>query len=319
MTASHVFHDFSPVASRFADDVLRGLRCPHKSLSPKYFYDDIGSTLFEAICALPEYYPTRTETKIMQTHAAAMAECLGRRCALIEFGSGVSRKTRLLLAATSPSVYVPIDIACETLRGAAASLEQEFPQLPIEAVCADYSSALELPPLARYGARRRVIFFPGSTIGNFDPEESIAFLSHAAHLAGPGGGLLVGVDLRKDKAVLEAAYDDPIGVTAAFNLNLLARINRELGADFDVRAFRHRARYSEARGRVEMYLESCRDQAVRIGDEAIAFRAGETIHTESSYKYTVQEFQALAACSGFRACNYWVDEARLFSIHYMEC
>ena len=319
MNGLSAFHDFSPAAGRFREDVLEGLRRPRKTLVPKYFYDEVGSALFEAICALPEYYPTRTETALMQAHAPAMAACLGRRCALIEFGSGVSRKTRLLIAAAEPCVYVPIDIARETLRAAAAALGHAFPDLPIVAVCADYSTSFELPPLERFGARRRTIYFPGSTIGNFDPEDSVEFLARAARTAGAGGGLLIGVDLRKDKAILEAAYDDPQGVTAAFNLNLLARINRELGADFDLRSFRHRAVYSEARGRIEMHLESCRDQTVHIGAEAIAFRNGESIHTENSYKYSVQEFQALAACAGFRMRQCWVDDASLFSIHYMEC
>jgi dimethylhistidine N-methyltransferase len=319
MSGLVAFHDFSPLANRFREDVLQGLGLPQKALVPKYFYDEVGSALFEAICALPEYYPTRTELALMEAHAPAMAQCLGARCALIEFGSGVSRKSRLLIQATQPSVYVPIDIACETLRAAADGLHRSFPALPIVAVCADYSLAFELPELERYGARRRAMYFPGSTIGNFDPEEAIGFLRRLARLAGSGGGLVIGVDLRKDKAVLDAAYDDPQGVTAAFNLNLLARINRELGADFDLRAFRHRAFFSAARGRIEMHLESCRDQTVRIGAASIPFRRGETIHTENSYKYSVAEFQALAACAGFQARACWVDDAGLFSIHYMEC
>lgn len=313
------FNDLAAVASRFREDVIEGLGLAQKALVPKYFYDEVGSALFEAICALPEYYPTRVELAMMEAHAPAMADHLGPRCALVEFGSGASRKSRLLIAAAQPSVYVPIDIARETLRSAAEGLNRSFPQLPIVAVCADYSAPFDLPPLEPYGVRRRVMYFPGSTIGNFDPAEAIAFLQRLARLAGPGGGLLIGVDLRKDAAVLNAAYDDPQGVTAAFNLNLLARINRELGADFDLRAFRHRAFYSEARGRIEMHLESCRDQTVRIGDISFAFRRGETIHTENSYKFAVPEFQALATCGGFRPRECWVDDAGLFSIHYMEC
>ncbi|MCC6533799.1 MAG: L-histidine N(alpha)-methyltransferase [Burkholderiales bacterium] len=313
------FYDYSTAASRFREDVLDGLRRPRKELPPKYFYDAVGSALFDAICALPEYYPTRTETALMQRHAPAMAACIGARSALIEFGSGVSRKSRMLIAATEPAVYVPIDIARETLHSAAASLESAFPRLPIVAICADYSQPFELPVLERFCPRRRTVFFPGSTIGNFHPDEAVAFLAQAARLAGAGGGLLIGVDLRKDKAALEAAYDDPQGVTAAFNLNLLARINRELGADFDLRAFRHRALYLEAHGRIEMHLDSRRDQSVLLGTERIEFRAGESIHTENSYKYAVQEFQALAACAGFRPRQCWVDGAGLFSIHYMEC
>jgi dimethylhistidine N-methyltransferase len=313
------FHDLSPRPADFRNDVLRGLGDRPKKLPPKYFYDDVGSALFDAICALPEYYPTRVETALIQTHADAIAVALGERTALIEFGSGVSRKSRLLIAAARPAVYVPIDIARETLRLAAEGLHQSFPELPVVAVCADYSQPFELPDLTPYRPRRRAVFFPGSTIGNFDPPEAVAFLVNARNLAGPGGALVIGVDLRKDKAVLEAAYDDPQGVTAAFNMNVLARINRELGADFDLRAFRHRAWYSEEFGRIEMHLESCRDQEVRIGPARIAFTRGETVHTENSYKYSVSDFQALAASAGFTTAACWVDEHNLFSIHYMTC
>jgi dimethylhistidine N-methyltransferase len=313
------FHDLSPRAADFRSDVLHGLGLARKRLPPKYFYDAVGSALFDAICVLPEYYPTRVETALMQEHAADIATALGEDCALIEFGSGVSRKSRLLIAAARPAVYVPIDIARETLRLAAEGVRQSFPGLPVVAVCADYSVAFELPSLAQYRPRRRAIFFPGSTIGNFDPEEAIAFLANARTLAGSGGALLIGVDLVKDQAVLEAAYDDPVGVTAAFNLNVLARINRELGGDFDLRAFRHRAWYSQPQARIEMHLESCREQQVCIGPARIEFARGETIHTENSYKYSIEGFQALAARAGFepRAC--WVDGHNLFSIHYMTC
>jgi dimethylhistidine N-methyltransferase len=313
------FHDLSPRPADFRNDVLRGLADSPKQLPPKYFYDDVGSALFDAICALPEYYPTRVETGLIQTHADAIAAAVGERSALIEFGSGVSRKSRLLIAAARPAVYVPIDIARETLRLAAEGLHQAFSELPVVAVCADYSQPFELPDLTPYQPRRRVVFFPGSTIGNFDPPQALAFLVNARILAGSGGALVIGVDLRKDKAVLEAAYDDPQGVTAAFNMNVLARINRELGADFDLRAFRHRAWYSDELGRIEMHLESCRDQEVQIGAARIAFTRGETIHTENSYKYSVPEFQALAASAGFSAAACWVDERNLFSIHYMTC
>jgi dimethylhistidine N-methyltransferase len=312
-------HDLAPRVADFRSDVVRGLGNAHKNLPPKYFYDDVGSALFDAIGALPEYYPTRVETALIQAHAAEMAAALGERGALIEFGSGVSRKSRLLIAQARPAVYVPIDIARETLLAAAEGLRQSFPEIPVVAVCADYSVAFELPNLAAYRPRRRAIFFPGSTIGNFDPDDALAFLINARRLAGEGGALLIGVDLRKDSAVLEAAYDDPQGVTAAFNLNLLARINRELDADFDVRAFRHRAWYAHSEGRIEMHLESTRDQVVRIGLTRIAFARGETIHTENSYKYSVAGFQELAARAGFRPMTCWVDEDNLFSIHYMAC
>lgn len=313
------FHDLSPATGSFRDDVLRGLQQTPKQLDPKYFYDAVGSALFDAICGLAEYYPTRTETALMHAHADAMAAQLGAGCALIEFGSGMGRKSRLLIAAARPAVYLPIDISGETLRAAAQGLVHDFPALPVVAVCADYSQPFELPLPAAFADRRRIVFFPGSTIGNFDPDEAVAFLVNAARLAGSGGGLLIGVDLKKDPATLEAAYDDPQGVTAAFNLNLLARINRELAGDFDVRAFRHRARYVAERGRVEMHLESLRFQSASIGGERIVFQRGETIHTENSYKYTPEEFQALAARAGFSARHCWIDAQRLFSIHYMEC
>jgi dimethylhistidine N-methyltransferase len=319
MSPHSAYYDLSPAADRFREDLLEGLRLPRKCTPPKYFYDDVGSALFDAICGLSEYYPTRTETALMQAQAGELAACLGRRSALIEFGSGMSRKTRILLDAARPAVYMPIDISGETLRSAATALAQAFPDLPVVAVCADYSTSLQLPSLERFRVARTAVFFPGSTIGNFDPEEAVAFLGRVAQLVGANGGLVIGVDLRKDPAILEAAYDDAQGVTAAFNLNVLARANRELGADFDLRAFRHRALYSQARGRVEMHLESLRAQTVHIGGQAIAFAAGESIHTESSYKYSVQEFQALAACAGFRPRRCWVDERALFSIHYMEC
>jgi len=314
-----VFHDLSPSAGIFREDVIAGLKRSPKTLDPKYFYDPVGSALFDAICALEEYYPTRTEAELTRIHARAMAERIGGSCILIEYGSGVSRKTRLLLDAMRPAAYVPIDISRETLRGAADGLAADHAELMVIAVCADYSRPLQLPLPEALARSRRVVYFPGSTIGNFDPEHAIAFLANAARLVGRGGALLIGVDLKKDKAILDAAYDDPQGVTAAFNLNLLARINRELGAELDVRAFRHRAGYVPERGRVEMHLESLRFQTAAIGAEHIVFQRGETIHTENSYKYSVEEFRALAARAGFTGRECWTDPEQLFSIHYMEC
>lgn len=319
MSRHFAFHDLAPRTASFRDDVVHGLAQAQKALPPKYFYDDVGSALFEAICALQEYYPTRVETDLLERHAGDIAARLGPSTALIEFGSGASRKSRVLIEAARPAVYVPIDISGAALRAAAEGLQRDFPALPIVAVCADYSRPLALPDLNAFGSRRRVIFFPGSTIGNFDPLESVDFLRNAARLAGAGGALVIGVDVPKERAVLEAAYDDPQGVTAAFNLNVLARINRELGANFDLRAFRHRAVYSEQLGRIEMHLESCNGQQVRIGDETFSFAAGETIHTESSYKYEVPQFQTLAAGAGFAPTAAWVDAAGLFSLHYMTC
>ena len=317
-TASRLtFHDLRPDAGSFLDDVISGLSRPQKELPPKYFYDERGSALFEAICELPEYYPTRTETAIMRSHARDMARHLGPRCALIEYGSGNSQKTRILIGELAPAVYVPIDIAAAQLKASSAELARAFPGLPIVAVCADYSRPLVLPPVDGVDARRRVIYFPGSTIGNFTRDEAAEFLAMSRAVAGAGGGLLIGVDLKKDPARLNAAYNDAQGVTAQFNLNLLARINRELNADFDLSAFRHYAYYNAALGRIEMHLVSLRDQEVTIKAHVIRFRSGETIHTENSCKYSVEEFQALARAAGLAPPECWTDPERLFAVHYL--
>ncbi len=310
-----VFHDFQPRAASLLDDVLAGLTTPQKALSPKYFYDARGCELFETICDLPEYYPTRTEMALMQKHAPAMAQHLGQECILIEYGSGASRKTPLLIAQLRPVAYVPIDIAGGQLKASAGRLAEEFPQLTIIAVCADYSQPLRLPEIESLGARRRVIYFPGSTIGNFTQPEAVRFLRRVCALAGAGGAMLVGVDLKKDPAVLHAAYNDARGVTAEFNLNLLRRINRELGADFDVSAFRHLAFYNGDIGRIEMHLESLAVQHVTLAGRRIDFDRGETIHTEYSYKYSVDDFQQLARSSGFEPQAVWTDPQQLFAVH----
>lgn len=311
------FVDLRPEAGDFLEEVTAGLSRPLKELPPKYFYDERGSELFEAICELPEYYLTRAELALMRGHAHEMARHLGPGCAVIEYGSGSGRKTRILLAALNPVAYVPIDIAREQLRVTAQELAGEFPGLPVTAVCADYSRALKLPQLAGPPARRRVIYFPGSTIGNLSLPEAARFLANARRLAQPGGAMLVGVDLKKDAARLNAAYNDARGVTAAFNLNLLARINRELGADFGLAAFRHHAFYNGALGRIEMHLVSLKDQRVRVGGAAFAFRGGETIHTENSYKYSLDEFHALARSAGFEPVRSWTDGERQFAVHYL--
>jgi dimethylhistidine N-methyltransferase len=317
-SARFAFHDLHPDAGRFLDDVLGGLSRPRKTLPPKYFYDRRGSKLFEAICGTPEYYPTRTETALMRRRAGAMARRLGRDCAVIEYGSGSGAKTRILLEALRPAAYVPIDIARAQLRTTAAGISRDFPGLAVAAVCADYSRPLALPELDRLGARRKVVYFPGSTIGNFTPGEAAGFLRNVRGLVGPGGGLLVGVDLRKDAARLNAAYNDRQGYTAAFNLNLLARINRELGADFDLGAFRHQAFYNAPMGRIEMHLLSLESRRVRVGGRLIRFRAGETIHTENSCKYSVNGFRLLAAGAGLEPVDCWTDPGSLFSVHYLE-
>jgi dimethylhistidine N-methyltransferase len=309
------FDDRFPDTGRFRDDVIAGLSRPRKALPPKYFYDGRGSLLFEAICETPEYYPTRAETALMTARIREMARRLGPRSAVIEFGSGSGRKTRILIDALEPVAYVPIDIAREQLRETAAAFASEFAGLAVHAVCADYSRPLALPQLAALKARRRVIYFPGSTIGNFTVAEAAAFLANALALAGPGGAMLVGVDLKKDAARLNAAYNDAAGVTAEFNLNLLRRINCELDADFDLSAFRHHAFYHAARGRIEMHLVSLKEQRVVVGGRVFRFRGGESIHTENSCKYSVDEFRRLATGAGFNPAACWMDPEHLFAVH----
>ncbi len=317
-SASRVsYHDLAPDAGDFRQEVIAGLSRAQKSLSPKFFYDERGSQLFEAICELPEYYPTRTEVALMQDNASEMARQLGPGCVLIEYGSGSGRKTRILLEALAPAAYVPIDIAGPQLADCSNELARAFPDIVVIAVCADYSRPFALPGLERLRENRRVIYFPGSTIGNFTVPEALAFLRAACTIARPGGAMLVGVDLKKDPAMLRAAYDDAQGVTAQFNLNLLVRINRELGANIDLAGFRHRAFYNAEAGRIEMHLESLRDQQLVISDRTFTFRKGETIHTENSYKYSIAEFQDLARTAGFVAHSCWTDARELFSVHYL--
>ena len=309
--------NLKPAAGRFLDDVLAGLAATPKTLPPKYFYDARGCALFEAICALPEYYPTRVELALMAEHAQTMAEQLPSGCLLIEFGSGASRKTETLLRTLRPEAYVPVDIAIEALRDSTARLAGLFPQLPMTAVCADYMQPLQVPELAQLPGKRRVIYFPGSTIGNLTPEEAREFLRRGCKLAGAGGAMLIGVDLKKDTQVLHAAYNDAQGVTAEFNLNLLRRINRELAADFKLEHFRHMAFYNAVAGRIEMHLESVRAQTVTVSGRTFAFAAGERIHTENSYKYSVAEFQRLAQDAGFRPQQVWVDSEQRFAVHLL--
>lgn len=311
------FHDLRPDTGSFLDEVIAGLTRARKELPPKYFYDERGCELFEAICDTPEYYLTRAETALMRQRAGDMARRLGPRCEVIEFGSGSGRKTRILIEALDPAAYVAVDIAREQLRATAAAFAGDFPRLAVIAVCADYAQPLVLPALDAAKARRRVVYFPGSTIGNFTPDDAAGFLGNVRTLVGPGGGMLVGVDLKKDAARLNAAYNDAQGVTAEFNLNLLRRINRELGADFDLAAFRHQAFYNEPLGRIEMHLLSLKEQQVKVGGRAIHFHAGETIHTENSCKYSVAGFQALARGAGFEPVECWMDPEQLFGIHYL--
>jgi dimethylhistidine N-methyltransferase len=299
----------------FLDDVLAGLGGRPKSLPCKYFYDERGSELFAQICELAAYYPTRTELRIMQCHAGEMAALIGPRARLVELGSGNSSKTRVLLDRLArPEAYVPVDISAEYLTRSASALARDYPHVPILPVSADYSRPFDLPRLAR--AARTVVYFPGSTIGNLVPTEARRFLQVVARVAGPGGGLLIGVDLKKDPRILHAAYNDPEGVTAAFNLNLLVRINRELGGDFDLGRFRHDAFYDQRHGRIEMQLVSTARQIVRVARTSHAFDEGEAITTEYSYKYGLGEFERLASRAGFALRRAWTDEEELFSVQY---
>jgi dimethylhistidine N-methyltransferase len=311
------FYSFLPRAERLREDVLAGLALPQKSIPPKYFYDEQGCRLFEAICELPEYYPTRTETAILRCNIGDIAQFVGPDAQLIEYGSGVQAKTRILIQALQTRLYVPIDIATDTLRASSNELAGRFPWLNVVGVCADYTRSLALPEFVGVPIRRKVGFFPGSTVGNFTPAEALRFLRQAHRTVGAGGALLIGVDLKKDKATLDAAYADSQGVTARFNLNLLQRINRELGADFQVNRFRHKAFYDPVQGRVEMHLESLVSQIVHVAGQRFDFAPGETIHTEISCKYSVAEFQELGRRAGFSPEKVWTDPEQLFSVHGM--
>ncbi|HEX7487624.1 MAG TPA: L-histidine N(alpha)-methyltransferase, partial [Anaeromyxobacteraceae bacterium] len=295
------------VHAEFLADVLAGLSRPQKEIPCKWLYDARGSALFEHICDLEEYYPTRTELGIMEGQVRSMVELLGPGCALVEYGSGSGLKTRLLLEHLRPAVYVPVDISAPALAATSERLARACPEVPVFPVCADFTKPLDLP-LDGVGARRRCVYFPGSTIGNFHKPEMVGFLGEVARQCGPGGGLLIGVDLRKERLVLERAYDDARGVTAAFNQNVLVRANRELGADFRLDRFRHEAVWDDRLGRVEMHLVSTAEQAVRVGGRLFRFALGESIWTESSYKYELREFAVLAALAGWRCERVWTDE-----------
>ncbi|MEJ2388810.1 MAG: L-histidine N(alpha)-methyltransferase [Chromatiaceae bacterium] len=313
MNRSVRFYDYHPAPADMRAEVIDGLSEDQKRIPPKFFYDHRGSRLFDAITELPEYYPTRTETGILRSDGAEMAELVGRGALLVELGSGSSLKIRCLLQALEPAVYVPVDISRDHLMESATELAESFPGLEVHAACADYSVPFDLPVASN--GYDLAAFFPGSSIGNFDPADARHFLERIGALVGHGGKLLVGVDLVKDTRTLHAAYNDAQGVTADFNLNLLRRINRELGADFDLAAFEHDAFFNAAESRIEMHLVSRADQSVRVASERFGFRAGESIHTESSYKYTIEGFQALAREAGFEAERCWTDPERLFSVH----
>jgi L-histidine N-alpha-methyltransferase len=301
----------------FAEHVIHGLSDNPKWLSAKYFYDAAGSALFEEITRLPEYYPTRTELSILERCAAEMSGYIPLSAALVEFGTGSTKKARILIdAAPQLAAYVPVDISAEFLGQEAAAVRRDIPWLAVLPVVADFTRDFDLP--AQIRARPRVGFFPGSTIGNFEPEDAAEFLRQAGRILGPGATMIVGVDLIKDEAVLNAAYDDAAGVTTRFNLNVLARMNRELGGDFDLAAFRHRAFFNVEHHRIEMHLESLKDQTIIVAGRSFSFTTGETIHTENSYKYTVDSFRALAHDAGWRPVDTWTDERDYFSVHALK-
>ena len=303
-------------ASPFGRDVLAGLSARPRAVSPKWLYDAAGSALFEDITRLEAYYPTRTERALLEAHAGAMVDAIGKDAVLVEYGSGSSEKTRVLLdalhARRTLAAYVPVDISASMLTATAAALRERYPGLPVLPLAADYTRPYRLPDLPPE-ADRVVVFFPGSTVGNFEPDEALAFLRHVAGVIGDDGALLIGVDQWKDPAVLQRAYDDPEGVTAAFNLNLLRRVNRELGGDADLGGWAHRAVVDAARRRVEMHLVSTRDQTLTVCGRAFRFRAGETVHTESSHKHDAESFAALAARAGLVRQRRWEDPQGWFA------
>ena len=309
-----LFHDLEPERSCFHKDIINGLSGRPRSIPPKYFYDEHGSHLFDAICDTPEYYPTRTEVAIIKDNLNEICAYLGKECVLIEPGSGASKKIRLLLDVLEPHTYIPLDISSDYLYSVASDLVSEFPKLKVIAACVDFTAPIKLPDYP--AQKRRVAFFPGSSIGNFEPEEAVIFLRNLHDLVQADGGLLIGVDLKKDPDILNNAYNDKQGITAQFNLNVLAHINRELNANFNFDCFEHKAFYNEVLGRMEIYLLCKSGQTVTVGNSVFEFVEGESIHTENSYKYSISEFHALAGEAGFKNKKTWVDTNKLFSIHY---
>jgi dimethylhistidine N-methyltransferase len=304
-------HPLDPAAARA--ELLRGLRAQPAAIPPKYFYDALGARLFAAITALPEYYPTRTEAALLDAHGAALAQALDARgCTLIDLGAGNCEKAARLFDRLQPAHYVALDIATDYLAVSLNALQRQYPALPMLGVGIDFTRALDLP--LQVPAARRLFFYPGSSIGNFAPTEARRFLSTLRAAAGADGGLLIGVDLVKDRAVLEPAYDDALGVTAAFNLNVLVHVNALAGADFDVRDWRHVAFYDSAQQRIEMHLEARRDLSVRLPDGSRAFAAGARIHTENSYKYSLPQFAQLLATAGFTVAQTFTDERNDFAV-----
>lgn len=316
-TALVSFVDLDPATEDFRTAVIEGLSRPQKELPCKFFYDEQGSQIFDQICDLDEYYPTRTEIGILEERLDEIAELIGRNAHLVELGSGASVKIRTLLNALPDlAQYTAIDISKDFLLHSAATLAADYPDLNVAAICADYTTDFEIPSPTERKSSRTVAFFPGSTIGNFTPDEAKQFLGRLTSILGAGSGLLIGVDLKKDVSILRAAYNDAKGVTAAFNMNLLRRINTELSADFDLGAFYHDAVYVEEPGRIEMRLISTKNQTVSIGEETFSFGENEYIHTENSHKFSIDEFRDICANAGFSAVASWTDRKSLFSVHY---
>ena len=310
------FYDAHPGTDDLRREVMRGLAATPKAIPPKFFYDRRGSELFDAICELPEYYQTRTEMDILRRCVAELVERIGSECLLVELGSGASKKVRLLLEQLRPSGYLGVDISKEFLLASTRKLASDYPWLEVHAACVDFSKALDIPHCEAPG--HKVAFFPGSSIGNFDPAAAVRLLRGIADMVGPGGHLLIGVDLKKDIATLNAAYNDTRGVTAAFNRNLLQRIREELDCDLDPRSFEHYAFYNPLAGRIEMHLVSPKAQSIRVEEQWFEFHAGEGIHTENSYKYTLDGFGELAARAGFLQETVWMDDRELFSVQLLE-
>lgn len=309
------FFDAHPAQGDYRSEIIAGLSSEPKTVNPKWFYDKRGSELFAEITEQPEYYPTRTETALLEQHRAAISERCGRGCVFIEPGSGNCEKARLLLDELAPTAYVPIDISASFLRQAAQDLGRDYAWLPVNAICADFNDFDSFE--SHLPAGKRVVFYPGSTIGNLEPDAANTFLRSVRDLIGADGGMLVGVDLHKGTSRLDAAYNDSAGVTAAFNLNMLTHVNRLLEGNFKEDAFSHRAFYNEKEQRIEMHLVSRVEQSVHCAGHTFQFRAGETLHTESSYKYTVEGFTRLAADAGLNVQESWIDPERLFSLHYL--
>lgn len=293
-------------------ELMAGLTAEAAFTSPKYLYDALGSKLFEAICELPEYYPTRTEAEIFETHSREIAQRIGAGTTFIDLGAGNCAKAASLFDALQPAQYVPVDISVDFLRDAVARLQQQYPHIEMTGIGMDFSAGLTLPDVVK--PSRRLFFYPGSSIGNFSPAEALAFLKKIRAACDQDGGILISVDLIKEKQILDAAYDDALGVTASFNLNLLCHLNRLLDADFDVRAWRHRGFFNEADSRIEMHLEADTDQTVHWSNGMRRFNRGERIHTESSYKYTRQSFMDLLTQAGFASITAWTDPQQWFLV-----